>query len=92
MFCATLSCFSCVQHFEILWTVALQVPLSMGLSRQEYWFGLPCPPPGDLPNPEIKPTSPVAPALQEDSLSLSQMGSPGDRGSSSNSSVHTSKL
>ena len=34
--------------------VACQAPLSMGFSRQEYWSGLPCPPPGDLPNPEIK--------------------------------------
>ena len=39
------------------WTVARQGPLSMGFSRQEYWSGLPCPPPGDLPNPEIKPVS-----------------------------------
>ena len=38
-------------------------PLSVGFSRQEYWNGLPCPPPGDLPNPEIKPTSLVSPAL-----------------------------
>ena len=37
-----------------LWTVACQAPLSMGFSRQEYWSGLPCPPPGDLPNPGIK--------------------------------------
>ena len=37
--------------------VARQAPLSMGFSRQEYWSGLPCPPPGDLPNPGIKPTS-----------------------------------
>ena len=35
----------------------------MGFSRPEYWSGLPCPPPGDLPDPGIKPTSPVAPAL-----------------------------
>ena len=38
-------------------TLQPQVPLSMGLSRQEYWSGLPCPPPGDLPNPGIEPTS-----------------------------------
>ena len=44
-------------------TVARQAPLSMGFSRQEYWGSLPFPPPGDLPNPEIKPTSPVSPAL-----------------------------
>ena len=34
-----------------------QAPLSMGFLRQEYWSGLPFPPPGDLPDPEIKPTS-----------------------------------
>ena len=38
---------------------ARQAPLSMGFSRQEYWSGLPCPPPGDLPNPGIKPRSPA---------------------------------
>ena len=37
-----------------LWTIAHQAPLSMGLSRQEYWSGLPCPPPGDLPDPGIQ--------------------------------------
>ena len=36
-----------------LWTIAHQAPLSMGFSRQEYWSGLSCPPPGDLPNPEL---------------------------------------
>ena len=41
------------------WTVALQAPLSMGFSRQEYWSGLPCPPPGDLSNADVKPESPV---------------------------------
>ena len=40
-----------------------QVPLSMGFSRQEYWNGLPCPPPGDLPDPGIEPTSSMPPAL-----------------------------
>ena len=39
------------------WTGALQAPLSMGFSKQEYWSGLPCSPPGDLPNPGIKPRS-----------------------------------
>jgi len=43
--------------FATLWTVALQAPLSMGFSWQEYWSGLPFPSPGDLPNPGIKPTS-----------------------------------
>ena len=45
------------------WTIAYQAPLSMGFSRQEYWSGLPCPPPGDLPNPGTGPVSPESPAL-----------------------------
>ena len=45
------------------WTVAHQAPLSMGFSRQEYWSGLPFPPPGDLPNPGIEPLSVISPAL-----------------------------
>ena len=53
-----LSCFSCVQLFAIC-----QAPLSMGFSRQESWTGLPCPPPGDLPDPGIKPASVRYPAL-----------------------------
>ena len=52
-----LSRFSHVQLFATLWTVACQVPLSMGFSRQEYWSGLPCPPPGDHLDPGIEPTS-----------------------------------
>ena len=48
-----LSRFSHVQLFETPWTVTLQVPLSMGFSTQEYWSGLPCPPPGDLPDPDL---------------------------------------
>ena len=70
-----LNCFSHVLLFATLWTVAHQAPLSMGFSRQEHWNGLPCPPPGDLPNPGIKPAPPVAPALQADSLP-SHHGSP----------------
>ena len=46
-----------------LQTIAHHAPLSMGFSQQEYWIGLPFPLPGDLPHPEIKPSSPVAPAL-----------------------------
>ena len=49
-----LSCFSRVQLFATLWTVACQAPLSIGFSRHEHWSGLPCPPPGDLPDPGIK--------------------------------------
>ena len=52
-----LSYFSHVRLFVILWTVAHQATLSMGLSRQESWSGLPCPPSGDLPYPGIEPTS-----------------------------------
>ena len=63
------------------WTAACQATLSMGFSRQKYWSGLPFPPPGDLPNPGIKPKFP---ALLEVSLShcrriphhLSHQGSP----------------
>ena len=40
-----------------------QAPLSMGFTRQEYWSELPCPPPGDLPDPGIKPVSLISPAL-----------------------------
>ena len=54
------------------WTVARQAPLSIGLSRQECWSGLPFPPPGDLPNPGIRPRSP---ALQAGSLPQSRLGS-----------------
>ena len=49
--CACATHFSCVQVFVMPWTVAHQVPLSMGVSRQEYWNGLPCPVPGDLSQP-----------------------------------------
>ena len=52
-----------VSDSATLWTVAHQAPLSMGFSRQEYWSGLLCPPPGDLPNPGIGPTSLRSPAL-----------------------------
>ena len=54
--------------FATPWTIASQATLSMGFFRQEYWSGLPFPPPGDLPNPGIEPASP---ALQADSLPLS---------------------
>ena len=71
-----LSHFSCIQLFVTPGTVACQPPLFMGFSQQEYWNGLPCPPPGDLPNSEIKPGSRGAPALQAESLLLSHQGSP----------------
>ena len=53
---------SCVRLFVTVWTLANQAPLSMGFSRQGYWSGLPCPPPGDLPDPGIKPASLMFPA------------------------------
>ena len=78
--CISLACmlshFSCVLLFATPWTVACQAPLSMGFSRQEYWSGLPCPPPTDLPTPGIKPTWVMSPALQGDSLLLAQPGKP----------------
>ena len=45
--------------FVTPWTVAHQAPLSMGFSQQDYWSGLPFPPSGDLPDPEIEPASPA---------------------------------
>ena len=55
--------FSPVRLFAILWATARQAPLPMGFSRQEDWSGLPCPPPGALPNPGIEPTSLMSSAL-----------------------------
>ena len=72
-FVCMLSRFNSVQLFVTLWTVARQAPLSMRLSRQEYWSGLLFPSPGDLPGPGIKPGSP---ALQADSLPSEPPGKP----------------
>ena len=63
--CACMSVGS--DSFATPWTLAHQTLLSMGLSRQEYWSGLPFSPPGDLPDPGTKSASPVNPALQADS-------------------------
>ena len=52
-----------VRLFATSWTVACQASLSMGFSRQEYWSGLPFPSPGNIPDPRIKPTSLMSPAL-----------------------------
>ena len=57
--------FSCVQLFATLCTIAHQAPLWMGVSREEYWSWLPCPPPGDLPDPGVEPTSLMSPALAD---------------------------
>ena len=63
MCCAVLSHFICVWFFVTLWTVAHQAPLSMTFSRHECWNGLPCPSPGDFPNPGTKPVSLMSPEL-----------------------------
>ena len=62
-FHAMLRRFSSVWLFVTPWTVAHQVPLFMGLSRQEHWSRLPCPPPGDLLDPGIKPAFLMSTAL-----------------------------
>ena len=58
-----LSCFSHVRLCAIPWTVTHHAPLSMGFSRQEYWSGLPCCPPGDTPDPGIQAVPLMSPAL-----------------------------
>ena len=73
-YACVLSHFSHVWLFATLLTVARQVPLSMGFSRQEYWSGLPCPPAGDLPDPGIELVSLLSPALAGDSLPLAPHG------------------
>ena len=62
MHACMLSLFGNLQLFATLWTVAHQASLSVGFSRQEYWSGLPFPPPGDLSNPRIETASPESPA------------------------------
>ena len=68
--------FSRVQLFVVPWIIACHALLSMEFSWQEHWSGLPCPPPGELPNPGIEPASPAFSALQVDSLLLIHQGSP----------------
>ena len=58
------------------WTVASQASLSMGFSKKEYWSGLPCHAPGDLPNPGPEPTSLMSSALAGGSLPLVPPGKP----------------
>ena len=58
------------------WTVALQAPLSMGFSRQEYWSGLPFPPSGDLLDPAIEPASLSSPALAGRLFTTEPLGRP----------------
>ena len=66
--------FSRMQLLETPWTIAHQAPLSMELSRQKHWSGLPFPSPGDFPDPGIEPWSP---ALQADSLPFEPPGKSG---------------
>ena len=73
---ACIKSFSRVQLFVALQTIARQAPLSVGFSKQEYWRGLPCSPPGDLPNPGIEPESLT---LQADSLPSELSGKPSGR-------------
>ena len=63
-----------VRLFATLWIVACHTPLTMGFSRQEHRSGLSFPPPGNLPDPGIKPMSPAVPALAADSLQLRHLG------------------
>ena len=67
---------SVVSNSATLWTVVHQAPLSMGLSRQEYWIRLPFPSPGDLPNPGIEPASPVPHALAGGVFTTEPFGKP----------------
>ena len=59
---------SVVFDFMTVWTVACKAPLSIEYSKQEYWSGLLCPPPGDLPDPGIEPMSLTSPALADQIL------------------------
>ena len=70
-----LSCRSPVRLFSP-WTIAHEAPLSLGFSRQEYWSGLQCPPPGDPPHPGTKPVSLMSPALAGGSLPPVPPGKP----------------
>ena len=74
--CVCAQSFSHTQLFATSRTVARQALLSMEFSSQQYWSGLPFPPPGDLPNPGIELTSPVAPALAGGFFTTASPGKP----------------
>ena len=74
--CCVLSHFSRVQLFADLRTMACWAPLSMGFSRQDYWSGLPCPSPGDLPNPGTENASPATLASTGGFFTAEPPGSP----------------
>ena len=68
---------SCAAVFANHWAIALQAPLSMGFSMQEYWSGLPFPSSGCLHDPRIKPVSPASPALAGRYFTTAPPGKPG---------------
>ena len=74
VYVCVLSHFSCVRLFVALWTMGHQSSLSKGFSWQEYWSGLPCPPPGDLPDPGIKLVSLMSPPLAGSLFTTSTTG------------------
>ena len=74
--CVHAQLISHIQLVVTLRTVAPRAPLSLRLSRQEYWSGLPSPAPGDLPGPGLEPEPPASPALAGDSFTLSHLGNP----------------
>ena len=67
---------NCFQLFTTPRTVACKTPLSMGVSRQEDWSGLPCPPPGGLPDPGFEPMSPASPPLTGGFITTEPAGKP----------------
>ena len=75
--CSVFTCSVMSKSFATAWTVAWQAPLCMGFLMQEYWSGLPCPHPGDLPNPVIERKYP---ALQANSLRSEPPGKPTNTG------------
>ena len=74
--CVCAQSLSRVRLFETPWTVAHQAPLSMGFSRQEYWNGLPFPPPGILPGSGMELASPMSPALAGSFFTTEPAGKP----------------
>ena len=68
----------CVQLFATPWTAKRQAPLSIGFYRQEHWSGVPFPPPGDLPDPGVKPVFPGSPPLAG-TFPLRPLGNPMSR-------------
>ena len=74
--CVCVCALSHVWFFVTPWTIAHQPPLSMGFLKQEYWSGLPFPPPGDYPNPGMEPKSPVSLALAGRFFTTAPSGKP----------------